>query len=166
MRETKPFVVFLQRILEIIPDLIVWGGVWTEGKDLPNPPRVQVVVLCIMCSLAERNWLCFSVKYLTLRKLQCAVFLLNIPYYEYKLVWWILLVVFGSDRGQTWNIFINLICTFQVCKFAPDYQNFIVEKFCILILTWQLERLVLFVISDVNNPSNTPAILESKFRRI
>ena len=87
MRETKPFVAFLQRIMEIIPDLTVWGGVWTEGKNVPNPPRVQVAVLCILCSGVERNWrFFFTVKYLTRRKLQSTVFLLNIRDYEYKLV--------------------------------------------------------------------------------
>ena len=165
MRETKPFVVFQPRIIEITtPGPTVLGGVWTEEKKLTNPLRVQVALCIVFCCWKELRF--FYVKYLTRRKLQCRVFLLNFWNSEYKLVWWMLLVVFGSDRGLTWNIFINLICTFQVCKFAPDYQNFIVEKFCILILTWQLERLVLFVISDVNNPSNTPAILESKFRRI
>ena len=49
MRETKPFVVFLQTIIEIILGLTVWGGVWTEGTDLPSPPMLQVAVDIVFC---------------------------------------------------------------------------------------------------------------------
>ena len=59
MSETKPFFVFLLRIIEIILVLTVWGGVSREENKLQNLPVVQVAVLyvvyIVLCSAVERN---------------------------------------------------------------------------------------------------------------